>query len=78
MNPVLVSGTLLVRQATERKENGVTMNLPTFKDFSQLYRAAYAEADLEKKMVLLLEVKKAIAERSPERQDELPESATAA
>ena len=54
------------------------MNLATFKDFSQLYRAAYAEADLEKKMVLLREVKKAIAERAPETPDELSESATAA
>jgi hypothetical protein len=64
------------RKANKRKD--VAMNLATFRDFSQLYRAAYAEADLEKKMVLLREVKKAIAERAPETQEERSESANAA
>ena len=49
-----------------------------FKDFSQLYRAAYAEADQEKKMLLLCEVRKAIEERTRDMQDEISESIRAA
>ena len=54
------------------------MNPVQFKDFSQLYRAAYAEADQEKKMLLLREVRKAIDERTREMRDEVSESARAA
>ena len=36
---------------------------PQFKDFSELYRAAFAEQDPERKIVLLQEVQKAIDAR---------------
>ena len=54
------------------------MNPSNFKDFSQLYRAAYAEADLEKKMILLQEVRKAIDERTQKSQDESSQAVKAA
>jgi hypothetical protein len=38
------------------------MSQNNFKDFSQLYRAAFAEPNPERKLVLLSEVRKAIDE----------------
>jgi hypothetical protein len=54
------------------------MTPPKFEDFSQLYRAAYAEADQERKLMLLREVRKAIDERTQESQDEISEAVKAA
>jgi hypothetical protein len=42
--------------------NGTSPRSP-FKDFSELYRAAFAEQDPEKKGLLLREVQKAIDDR---------------
>ena len=41
-----------------------------FKDFAELYRAAFAEADLEKKGMLLREVSKRIEESAREMREE--------
>ena len=49
-----------------------------FADFSQLYRAAYAEADQERKMLLLSEVRKAIDQRMQETGVEASQAAKAA
>ena len=49
-----------------------------FRDFAELYRAAYAEADQERKNVLLGEVRKAIERRIQEPGEELSRPAEAA
>jgi len=41
-----------------------------FKDFAELYRAAFAEADVEKKGMLLWEVSKVIEESAQEMREE--------
>jgi hypothetical protein len=54
------------------------MNSNEFRDFAELYRAAYAEPAQEKKSVLLREVRKAIEQRIQEPKDELLNHAEAA
>jgi hypothetical protein len=54
------------------------MKSDEFRDFAELYRAAYAEADQEKKSILLREVCKAIERRTREPSDELSSRAEAA
>jgi hypothetical protein len=49
-----------------------------FKDFGELYRAAYAEADQQKKSLLLREVCKAIEERIQEPTEAPPTRVEAA
>jgi len=41
-----------------------------FKDFTELYRAAFAEADAEKKGMLLREVSKVIEQSAQEMREE--------
>jgi hypothetical protein len=54
------------------------MKSDEFRGFAELYRAAYAEADQEKKSILLREVRKAIERRIREPSDELSSRAEAA
>jgi hypothetical protein len=56
----------------------IAMKSDEFRDFAELYRAAYAEADQEKKSILLREVCKAIERRIQEPSDELSSRAEAA
>jgi hypothetical protein len=44
----------------------MSMNAAKFADFGQLYRAAFAEADPERKFLLLRAVQKVIDERQSE------------
>jgi hypothetical protein len=56
----------------------IAMKSDEFRGFAELYRAAYAEADQEKKSILLREVRKAIERRIREPSDELSSRAEAA
>jgi hypothetical protein len=49
-----------------------------FKDFAELYRAAFAEADVEKKGMLLREVSKVIEQSAQEMREESLKSPQAA
>jgi hypothetical protein len=54
-----------------KEQQGARLMIPAkFKDFTELYRAAFAEADAEKKGMLLREVSKVIEQSAQEMREE--------